>query len=261
MGDGGVGPHHVKIIFFDMDDTLVFTDTQRIPDSAIKAITEAHSRGVKIAVATWRNMKLDLDAEPLSYLPPVTIFISHGGALTFTKDRVIESHVISNSDAKAVLDSGIPSIAFRESTITVHGDADKLWDWFKRTDLRLPGYVPEDSDDPRGVFTFLLPTEGPDLPLLESADGRISAHCRIVHPGKEVGKGTAVAKALEEIGIAKDNAMAFGDAEGDIGLLKAVGIGIAMGNGNAKLKEVATYVTDSVDHDGVAKALQHFGLA
>ena len=33
-----------------------------------------------------------------------------------------------------------------------------------------------------------------------------------------------------------------------------------MGNACDELKRVAAYVTDSVDEDGVEKALRHFGL-
>ena len=43
-------------------------------------------------------------------------------------------------------------------------------------------------------------------------------------------------------------------------MLRFVGIGVAMGNGNDAVKAAADYVTDSVDEDGVANALRHFGL-
>ena len=38
------------------------------------------------------------------------------------------------------------------------------------------------------------------------------------------------------------------------------GIGIAMGNANEDVKEIADYVTTSVDNDGVLNALKHFNV-
>jgi hydroxymethylpyrimidine pyrophosphatase-like HAD family hydrolase len=43
-------------------------------------------------------------------------------------------------------------------------------------------------------------------------------------------------------------------------MLRHAGIGVAMGNAKDDVKQTADYVTDSVDNDGVLKALQHFGL-
>ena len=49
-------------------------------------------------------------------------------------------------------------------------------------------------------------------------------------------------------------------ATSDATLMNAVDVGIAMGNAPDFLKEKADYVTDSIDHDGVVTALEHFGL-
>ena len=54
--------------------------------------------------------------------------------------------------------------------------------------------------------------------------------------------------------------MAFGDGENDISMLEFAGIGVAMGNAGDEVKAIADYVTDSVDDDGIEKALVHFGL-
>ena len=43
-------------------------------------------------------------------------------------------------------------------------------------------------------------------------------------------------------------------------MIKAAGIGVAMGNAKPGTKAVADYVTTSVDDDGVYNACKHFGL-
>ena len=54
--------------------------------------------------------------------------------------------------------------------------------------------------------------------------------------------------------------MAFGDGENDMEMLKFVQTGIAMGNGDKEVKEIADYVTDDIDDGGIYSALKHFGI-
>ena len=74
------------------------------------------------------------------------------------------------------------------------------------------------------------------------------------------GKHEGMRKVGEHYGFAPEEAMAFGDGGNDISMLKAAGIGVAMGNASEKVKLAADYVTDSVDNDGIEKALKHFGV-
>ena len=54
--------------------------------------------------------------------------------------------------------------------------------------------------------------------------------------------------------------MAFGDGGNDLPMVRDVAVGVAMGNACEELKQVADYVTLSVDEDGVSHALKKFGL-
>lgn len=59
-------------------------------------------------------------------------------------------------------------------------------------------------------------------------------------------------------GIKIEETMAFGDGGNDMSIIKKSGIGVAMGNANEPLKDVADYITDSVDEDGIYKALKRW---
>jgi len=56
--------------------------------------------------------------------------------------------------------------------------------------------------------------------------------------------------------ISLDEVVAFGDNYNDINLLRQAGLGVAMGNAKAEVKEVADLITDSNANDGVALQLE-----
>jgi len=59
--------------------------------------------------------------------------------------------------------------------------------------------------------------------------------------------------------IAQQNEIiAIGDNYNDKGMIELAGTGVAMGNAPDEIKAVANYITDTNNHDGVAKALNHF---
>ncbi len=75
---------------------------------------------------------------------------------------------------------------------------------------------------------------------------------------QNVDKGYGLLSIACHHGIKIEETMAFGDGGNDIPIIKRAGIGIAMGNANQDLKEVADYITSSVDDNGIYNALKHF---
>lgn len=77
-------------------------------------------------------------------------------------------------------------------------------------------------------------------------------------------RGVNKKKALERVcsyfNIDKKEVIAIGDNENDIEMIGFAGFGIAMGNAIDSLKEIADYITDSYENDGVAKAIEKFVL-
>lgn len=73
-------------------------------------------------------------------------------------------------------------------------------------------------------------------------------------------KGTAVRYLSDFLGIPIEDTIAIGDSENDLEMLKAAGIGIAMGNAPDYVKEAADDVTKSVEEDGVYYAFLKYGL-
>ena len=68
-------------------------------------------------------------------------------------------------------------------------------------------------------------------------------------------KGDGVTKLLDHYGFSREDAIAFGDGENDIEMFEAVDLSVAMMNAHEKLKEVASFITDSNEDDGVARII------
>lgn len=77
---------------------------------------------------------------------------------------------------------------------------------------------------------------------------------------KDGGKLAGVEKYLKLQGQTLTDTMAFGDGENDLDMLKAVQLGIAMGNGEEQVKQIADYVTSDINEDGIYNACKHYKL-
>ncbi len=61
-------------------------------------------------------------------------------------------------------------------------------------------------------------------------------------------------------GTTVKEAYAFGDSMNDYEIIQAAGVGVAMGNGDPRLKEVADYVAPHIREDGIYRACVELGL-
>jgi len=71
-------------------------------------------------------------------------------------------------------------------------------------------------------------------------------------------KGSALCDLCKALGYEIENAIAFGDAENDLAMIKSAGLGVAMANGYQMVKDAADVVTLTNDEDGVAALVNKF---
>ena len=60
------------------------------------------------------------------------------------------------------------------------------------------------------------------------------------------------------LGISLSRTLAFGDGLNDLSMLRTAGVGVAMGNAYAELKDAADFVTLSCDECGVGAGIERF---
>lgn len=73
-----------------------------------------------------------------------------------------------------------------------------------------------------------------------------------------ISKGTGLKRLAEVLEINPEEIMAFGDQENDIEMLQFAGIGVAMENAPAHVKEHADRIAPFHDEDGLARFIEEF---
>lgn len=73
---------------------------------------------------------------------------------------------------------------------------------------------------------------------------------------RDVNKGVALAKLAEGLGVPMAEVVAVGDGQNDVDMIRAAGLGVAMGNGHPELKAAADRITGSLAEDGVAQLIE-----
>lgn len=75
-----------------------------------------------------------------------------------------------------------------------------------------------------------------------------------------INKATGMQRVVEYFGDTMDQTIAVGDGSNDFEMIRAAGIGIAMGNADPALKAQADLVTTHVREDGLKHAFEQCGL-
>lgn len=73
-----------------------------------------------------------------------------------------------------------------------------------------------------------------------------------------VDKWEAIEYLINKMGIQREEVIAIGDNMNDKKMIKEAGLGIAMEGSTPEVTEIADYITDTNQEDGVAKALEKF---
>lgn len=258
----------IKAVFFDVDGTLVSFKTHRVPQSTLEAIKKLQAKGIKVFVATGRHPSILTEGNNVHEID-FDGFVTLNGQYCFTKDRkVIYENNICREDIVALLEflkeNRFPCAFVEDRDTYMNYIDDVVVNLLKSVNVPLPPI--EDIVRAKDGKVFQL---NPYIPVeFEAEVMKVLPNCEatrwsptfidVIPAGG--GKHVAIQKIMEYYGYKKDEIMAFGDGGNDKTMLMTAGIGIAMGNANEDVKEIADYVTTSVDNDGVLNALKHFNV-
>ena len=255
----------VKAIFFDIDGTLVSHKTKRVPESAKAAVRQLREKGMKVFtcsgrhVAEFRNLPLEgleFDGYILlngqMYLDENKKYLGGRG---FTREAT--QSLVAMFQAKKE-----PLVLVNDQGHYINFVSEKVRIALKEVSTPIPKikeYEGEELFQATAFYTKeeehrLLEVLHPDLKLARWSDKGVDI---ISAYG---GKAAGMKFFMEKLRISKEETMAFGDAHNDLDMISYAGIGVVMGNGCDELKKIGDYLTDSVEEDGVVKALRYFRL-
>ena len=239
----------IKALFFDIDGTLVSFKTHQIPVSTVSAIAEAKARGVQIFISTGRPKIIINNLAALEERELIDGYITMNGGYCFAGDTVISKHPISPHSVEIISQYAtkrkIPNLVVGEHNMVICDKGEIFEELFYRQ-LKVGVQLEEKT-----VAEALA--EGKDIIQLTTF---ITQEQEVELQPKQQG----IDEMIRHFGIRLDETMAFGDGGNDIPMIQHAAVGVAMGNALDGVKVVADHITDTVDNDGIAKALRHYGV-
>ena len=251
----------------DLDGTLL--EGEDIPQGNIEPLRRAAEAGVHVMIATarWRHIAERIAGE----IGIQDLIIACSGA-----------HVYNSRDGSDVFDHRLPETFTRElfdicnaerciATVTFSDDVRLKLDGEPKLDQMGPemSWVPQlaydPSDQPRiaavqgtacveKIRAELEDKYRDEVNIFDSIGptGRII----ITITAKAATKGAAVEAACQELGITRDQVVAFGDAENDLEMFKAAGAAVVMGQADEATKAHADFITLPNYDSGVGHAVE-----
>lgn len=271
----------IKAIFFDIDGTLVSFDTHKVLDSTRRTLEQLRAKGIKIFIASGRHHA------SIDKLPGLTFdgFVLINGTLVMACGKegataeqlasgkapgaqVVYRHPIPQEDVNQWLDfmhqEPKSTIMVGEEKLTINFFDDDMESIMELLDFPRPQIGDIDQTADKAVYQIITTFRSDDEEMI----AEILPHCKPVrwHPlftdiiERTGSKAIGIQALLKYYDIDLDEVMAFGDGGNDRDMLQMVGLGVAMGNAREEVKEIADYVTTSVDEDGITAAMRHFGI-
>ena len=254
----------IKVVFFDVDGTLVSHTKGEVPVSTRKAVSRLKEKGIRCVIATGRYMG-ELEKLPVRDIA-FDAYITLNGQLCLDQDQsVLSGAALTGADKEQIIRlferKEIPVLLVEKERMYINFVNKKV----EKAQREISSNIPDTGEYGGGeIYQAIAYVEKEKEGELKS----ILPDCRITRWNDRAvdiisrggGKVVGIKQYLEENDILPQETMAFGDGENDIEMLEAAGIGIAMGNADDIVKKSADYVTDSVDNDGIGKALRYFQI-
>lgn len=265
-----------KLIAIDMDGTLLRED-KTISEHTKSIIEQAKKQGVKIVLASGRPLEgLEPYLDELGLTSADDYVICYNGAIVqnVATREIISRTTLDGQDLKDLYQVS------KELQVNIHafsraGCITPVMTKYSKLEGNMndiPVHITDFNEvlDDETIIKIMFIDE-PEV--LQKAIDRLpeelynkytivrSAPYFLEFLNKKVNKGEGVRALAMHLGINQEEIMCFGDAGNDWHMIEFAGMGVAMGNAFPEIKEIANYITETNENDGVACAIKKFVLA
>lgn len=267
----------IKLLALDFDGTIL-DSAKRFPAETVQAIRELKKRGIMTVAASGRGLPelWDYKAELADF--SYGILVSGGLVYDFRADKPLCRDCLDLELALRIIDLGLAEQAMVHILTTKKSAvlADDLTDMSRFNMGIYQGMFERISEpvDDMAAFARQHAGEIGKVNLYHrSTESRERTRSRIKglavtaddaevssleFSAQGISKGSGLKKLCRELGLELGETAAIGDAPNDTEILKAAGLGIAMGNATDSIKAIADAVTLDNDHNGVVAAIRKY---
>lgn len=264
-----------RMIVLDLDDTLL-KDDRTVSELTRRRLLEAQQQGTVVVLASGRpTYAMRHLAQELCLAQYGGYLISFNGArITSCADqRILLSVDISHAQMCKLFDlaqeHSVYIQTYTEDHILVSKDNE-----YTQVEKEITGMDVIECAD----FKKEIPKTAVKAMMLEHPD-RLKQVEQALHPLVEnelymtitkpfflefmnpaVDKGKSLVTLARHLNVPMEQVIAVGDSYNDISMIKAAGLGVAMGNAVEAVKQAADYETEDNEHDGVARVVERFFL-
>ena len=261
-----------KLIAMDLDGTLN-NDQKIITEKTKAALMAAQEKGIRLALASARPspglfkerdiLRLqDHNGILMSYNGGRIVDAATGKVLFETSMDLEETRQVLRQLEKLpvtpILDDGVQFYVTDKNGFKVEyecknnnmvcSEVGNLADFLTFAPIKiLMSVEPSELKAVQQQIAAFLPES---LTVVQTAAFYLEVIPRVIN------KGQGIRDICGVLGIDPSQVISFGDAENDIPMLKAAGMGIALGNAAEPVRQAADLVTLSNNEDGIAAALE-----
>lgn len=261
-----------KLIAMDLDGTLN-NDQKVITEKTKAALMEAQKKGIRLALASARpSPGLFKERDILRLQDHQGILMSYNGGrivdaatgkVLFETSMDLEEtkqvlRKLESLPVTPILDDGVQFYVTDKTGFKVDyecknnnmvcSEVGNLADFLTFAPIKiLMSVQPEQLKAVQKQIADFLPES---LTVVQTAPFYLEVIPRVIN------KGQGIRDICGVLGIDAGEVISFGDAENDIPMLRAAGMGVAMGNAAEAVKAAADMVTLSNNEDGIAAALE-----
>lgn len=258
-----------KIIFFDIDGTLIGEESHIMLESTKKAIRKARENGHVCIVNTGRTKKLV--GKDIEDLVEFDGYIYGCGTMINYHGKELMRETFSEEMGKRIVDS----LRKYKIDAVLEGKENDYNDAIDRINtVEFRDFVMRFKDEKYGSFEEAIGhfdkfyAYADDITKMEAFQADFKKELDFVdreHGFFEImpkgySKASGMDYLLQSLDIPMENTVAIGDSANDLPMLEHARTAIVMGNAPDNIKDIADFVTTHVDEDGIWNALKWIGV-